>query len=103
LDQPTTEIGPPNLDQPPAEPEVKSGVKLPMKVSELRWKLGRKAKQEPKFRFYTLYDRIYRLDVLTAAWWLVWKKDGAPGVDGMKCQDIIDGPGAEAFLLELQE
>jgi RNA-directed DNA polymerase len=103
LDQPTTENGPPNLDQPPAEPEVKSGVKLPTKVSELRWKLGRKAKQEPKFRFYTLYDRIYRLDVLTAAWWLVWKKDGAPGVDGMKCQDIIDGPGAEAFLLELQE
>jgi RNA-directed DNA polymerase len=103
LDQPTTENGPPNPDQPPAKPEVKSGIKLPVKVSELRWKLGQKAKQEPQFRFYALYDRIYRFDVLTAAWWLVWKNDGAAGMDGMSCQDIIDGPGASAFLRELQE
>jgi RNA-directed DNA polymerase len=78
-------------------------VKLPVKVSELRWKLGRKAKQEPKFRFYALYDRIDRFDVLTAAWHLVWKNNGAPGVDGMSCQDIIDGPGAVKFLQDLQE
>ena len=100
---PTTEQGQPNPDQPPAEPEVRSGVKLPPKVSELRWKLGRKAKQEPRFRFYALYDRIYRDDVLDAAWWLVLKNDGAPGVDGMSCQDIIDGPGAAQFLKDLRE
>jgi RNA-directed DNA polymerase len=88
---------------PPALPEVKSGVELPPKVSELREKLGRKAEQEPRYRFYTLYDRIYRLDVLTAAWWLVLKNDGAPGVDGVSCQDIIDGPGATSVLLELHE
>jgi hypothetical protein len=106
LDQrPTTEgCGrPPTTNPPPGTPEVKSGVELPPKVSELRGKLGQKAKQEPKFRFYALYDRIYRLDVLTAAWWLVLAHKGAPGVDGVTCQDIIDGPGAAAFLQELHE
>ena len=90
-----------NWDHQLAEPEKRSGVRLPPKVSELRWKLGNKAKQEPKFRFYSLYDRIDRDDVLTAAWWLVLAHNGAPGVDGMTCQDIIDGPGADAFLTEL--
>jgi RNA-directed DNA polymerase len=82
---------------------VKSGVALPPKVSELRRKLGRKAEQEPGFRFYALYDRVYRRDVLVAAWWLVLKNDGAPGVDGVSCQDIIDGPGATAMLEGLHE
>ena len=90
-------------DQPPIPSEMKSGIELPPKVSQLRWKLGQKAKQEPKFRFYTLYDRIIRDDVLLTAWWLVLAHNGAPGVDGMSCQDIIDGPGATAFLNELRE
>jgi RNA-directed DNA polymerase len=104
-ESPTTEQGdgPARNDPPPAPLEVKSGVALPPKVSELRRKLGQKAKQEPKFRFYALYDRIYRRDVLMAAWWLVLEKDGAPGVDGVSCRDIIDGPGATAFLDELHE
>jgi RNA-directed DNA polymerase len=99
---PPTEPTASPTDQPP-ESEVKAGVTLPKKVSQLRWKLGRKAKQESEFRFYVLYDRVYRFDVLTAAWWLVLKNHGAPGVDGMTCQAIIDGPGATRFLEDLQE
>ncbi len=89
--------------EPPDKPEVRHDVTFVLAVSLLRWKLWRKAKQEPKFRFYALYDRIHRLDVLTVAWWLVWKNDGKPGIDGMSCRDIIDGPGAGKFLADLQE
>jgi RNA-directed DNA polymerase len=87
----------------PEQPEERHGVKFILNVSQLRWKLWRKAKQEPKFRFYALYDRIYRFDVLTVAWWLVLHNNGAPGIDGMSCSDIIDGPGAAKFLQDLQE
>jgi RNA-directed DNA polymerase len=91
---------PPPDPQAGTEPEVKSGVLLPAKVSELRRKLGHKAKQQPEFRFYALYDRIYRFDVLLAAWWLVLKNDGAPGVDGVSLGDIEDH---REFLSALQE
>jgi RNA-directed DNA polymerase len=100
---PTTDQPADDSQRDSAKPEQRHGVTLPAKVSELRWKLGQKAKQEPKFRFYALYDRIYRDDVLTAAWWLVLKNNSAPGVDGMSCQDIIDGPGAARFLQDLRE
>jgi RNA-directed DNA polymerase len=86
-----------------APPDFKAGVPLPPKVSELRWNIGQKAKQEPKFRFYALYDRIYRPDVLWTAWCLVAANDGAPGVDEISCQDIRDGSGPERFLEELRE
>jgi RNA-directed DNA polymerase len=83
---------------------TKGNVRLPEKVAQLRRKLNEKAKQEPKFRFYTLYDRIYRPDVLLAAWWVVFDKDSAAGVDGVRCQDILDAPGGlDAYLAELRE
>jgi RNA-directed DNA polymerase len=84
--------------------ELKGGALLPKKLSELRGKLGQKAKQEPRFRFYALYDRIYRLDVLETAWSMVLNNDGAAGVDGVSCSDILKSPGGEAgFLHEVQE
>lgn len=77
-------------------------VRAPEKLTSLRRKLGRKAKQEPKFRFYALYDRIYRHDVLETAWRLVKANNGAPGVDGVSVAEIASGD-LEAFLGALQD
>lgn len=77
---------------------------LPAKVFALRKQLYAKAKQEPGFRFYALYDRIHRADVLGAAWALVRANDGAPGVDGVSIEDILRHPeGAEGFVEEIRQ
>ncbi len=75
---------------------------LPPKLSRLRRKLAEKAKQEPDFRFYALYDRIYRRDTLWSAWRLVAANGGAPGVDGVTIEQIEDGDPF-AFVEQIQE
>ena len=76
---------------------------LPPRLSSLRRKLGRKAKQEPKFSFYTLYGHISCDDTLEAAWSRVRSNSGAPGVDGVTIEMIETGTGGvESFLKDIQ-
>ena len=87
------------LDRNPVQMEL-----LPEKLRELRWKLNQKAKKEPKFRFYALYDRVYRMDVLEAAWKQVGKRKKAAGIDGVRAEDILGKErGEEEFLAQIHE
>jgi RNA-directed DNA polymerase len=81
-----------------------NGHGLPGNVFLLRQKLYLKAKREPGFRFYALYDRIHRRDVLLAAWGRVAANEGAPGVDGVSIKAVRQSEhGISGFLSEIQE
>src|ERR1700731_3580097 len=74
----------------------------PEKIRILQRKLYRKAKAEPAFRFYVLYDKIYREDILRHAYGLARANAGAPGVDGVSF-GRIEERGLEAWLAGLRE
>ena len=75
----------------------------PEGIRTLQRKLYTKAKQEPGFRFYALYDKLCRADVLRHAYGLVRANKGAPGVDGRSFEAIESHEGQERFLAGLQE
>ena len=74
----------------------------PEKIRTLQRKLYVKAKAEPAFRFYVLYDKIYREDILAHAYRLARANAGAPGVDGVSFAQIEE-EGLEAWLAGLAE
>lgn len=92
------------MEKPTTEKAAKPEAGLPPSLSSLRQKLGQKAKQEPKFRFYSLYDKISRNDTLEAAWKKVRANKGAPGVDGVTFEMIeASKEGVQGFVADIQK
>ena len=77
-------------------------LETPEKIRTLQRKLYRKAKAEPAYRFYVLYDKICREDILHHAYRLARSNAGAPGVDGVSFAQIEER-GLEAWLASLRE
>ena len=74
----------------------------PLSVQKLQTALHAKAKENPSFRFYALYDKWYRTDVLQYAYACCKANQGAPGVDGVRFEDI-EAYGLERWLGELAQ
>jgi hypothetical protein len=72
----------------------------PTTIRTLQRKLYTKAKQEPAYRFYALYDKVSREDILGHAWRLVRANRGRSPVYGISFEAIENGEGVETFLLE---
>lgn len=73
------------------------------KFRQLQRALYCKAKQERKVRFHSLYDKIWREDILWEAWKQVRQNQGAPGIDGKSIEDILEQEQEAELIQELQK
>jgi group II intron reverse transcriptase/maturase len=74
----------------------------PEHIQELQKKLYQKAKQEKEFRFYALYDKVYRKDIIEHAYRLVKANKGAPGIDGIAFE-ALEVQGVERYVEQIAE
>src|SRR5260370_20316212 len=77
-------------------------LQTPIKIRTLQRKLYSKAKEEPTYRFYLLYDKIHREDILAHAYDLAKTNPGAPGVDGQTFE-MIESGDLEKWLEGIRE
>jgi group II intron reverse transcriptase/maturase len=82
--------------------EIGVSLRTPITVQKLWTSLHEKAKAQPSHRFYALWDKVYRADVLDEAWRRCRTNGGAPGVDGQRFEDI-EAQGVKAWLGDLKE
>jgi RNA-directed DNA polymerase len=85
------------------EKGIAMSLTTPDVIRTLQRKLYTKAKQEPGCRFYTLYDKVWRADILMFAYRLVRANKGSPGVDGVNFKDIEKKIGVDKFLSGLAQ
>ena len=76
-------------------------LQTPSKIRMLQRKLYGKVKEEPTYRFYLLYDKVYREDILAFAYELAKSNQGAPGVDGQSFKEI-ESQGREKWLIGIR-
>jgi RNA-directed DNA polymerase len=81
---------------------IAMALSTPTTIRTLQRKLYRKAKSDSGFRFYALYDKVYRADILSHAYALVRANNGARGIDGRTWAAIDVEEGKAAFLRKLQ-
>src|SRR5258706_1415887 len=72
-------------------------LETPIQIRMLQKKLYQKAREEPNYRFYLLYDKMWREDILLHAYELAKSNKGAPGVDGQSFEHI-ESEGREKWL-----